>query len=165
MDDLPPETTRGRQSEAARWSSESLPGPSAMMATASAAHGRWKLAHPSGTTSWITPVMTRSASALKRVANPRTSKTGKTISAMPSKYANTAGKGKSYTCPKMCSLNSSSKRYDAAGDRDKKPSHFVNPDLKNGSARAMQSSGGATTRATCARSRTTSSTVDMVKKE
>src|SRR6516165_1048166 len=33
----PPETTRGRQNEAARWSSESLPGPSAMMATASAA--------------------------------------------------------------------------------------------------------------------------------
>src|SRR6266851_3331562 len=52
-------------------------------ATASAAQGRWKLAHPSGTTSWITAVIMRRPSAAKRVARPSTSRIGSVISARP----------------------------------------------------------------------------------
>ena len=48
---LPPGVIRRQCSVSIRWSSDSLPGPRAMMAIASAAHGRWKFAQPSGTTS------------------------------------------------------------------------------------------------------------------
>src|SRR6266567_4468688 len=82
--------------------------------------------------------MTRSPSALKRVANPMTSSTGRTISATPSKNATAMGRGNSYAWPKMCSLNSSSNRNTAAGDSDRKPSHLVSPDLKKGTANATR---------------------------
>ena len=66
-----------------------------MRPVAIAAQGRWKLAQPSGTTSWITPVITSKPSALSRVAKPITRKIGSTISPTPSNHANSPGAGRS----------------------------------------------------------------------
>ena len=86
--------TRNPGDRQSAWSTDSRPGPQAMMASAIAAHVKW-IGQPSGTVSSTMQVMNRRPNAAKRVPKPSTRSTGKMISPQPERKAITAGAGKS----------------------------------------------------------------------